>query len=355
MERVWTTVAIMILTNTALGQGGSQGSSQGGSQGASDCGVLTLDSPPQKKEFAAFAKDTYEQIKQMEEAFFAGNRSLFMNIVHPALRASLAGNKQDPFQETVYEFGLKNAKLTRTTLYLARFGEGTPEVLCQFGTLRGVVGPKLQIAAIHQTLGTRDQIRIVTLWAPVLDSQKTKAKFDKESGLVMLQAQNWSLGGKTLTSLIEDTKKWNVLQETTLSFVSLSAAKKLGFSNPYYTPQETGQLAQLEKEVASKLNLSEFKSRIQALGTEAQFIDLESVFKADRIEPSLRFRYTSSELSGKAYLELCKKVSQAVTPLLSPAFRKEFNGIECLGFSPQEDIQLPPSQGSQFFNWNELK
>lgn len=295
----------------------------------------------------------YKALEEFERSFAEHRRSAFADILHPALQQN-AAQKFEIFESTVQDFGLEKAKLTRSSVFQLRFNGTGTEIQCAPGKVRGVVGPKEQYAVMHTFSGGSEQIRLFTLFAPIVPSQVEQYKTKYKTGLVMMHGQAWTHERKNAEALLEDAKKWGVLGESLVAWLVAESARRIVTGNPYFEPENTAAITR-EAE-AFKVKVTEdaaLRQKMPHSGIDWEFLEFSPVFQASGIEVGLRFRTKAGE-DVAAQMEKCKKASAFVAKEY-PQLRLRFRGLECLAWGPEENLTKAPGNGSQFFPWKDLK
>lgn len=299
-------------------------------------------------------QEFYNTLKDFEDSFLLSNRDLFKSILHPALRRK-ESEKNEVFDGTVANYGLEKVKLVRNVLYGAEFNaEGDRVVTCQTGQLRGVIGPTTQIAVTHSYISGPEQVRITTLYSPIIKSQAEAVGTNRKWGLVMLQSQFWTIDKKTAQLYLDDAKKWSILGEKLVAWTFAEAARRIWNSNAYFIPNELGEATQIASEYknATKKELSLAAETVRNQKTDWEFLDFTSIFQEKSLEFGIKYRMKQEE-STNIFLEKCKKNSAAILKNL-PGVTRKFKGVECLAYQPQEPLSESPAMGSNFSTWKDL-
>ena len=318
------------------------------------CALVSLTPSAHSSAANAVPAAMYEQVSQFEKAFEQKDRVLFKSLLHPALQRS-ADQKNEAFDGTVQDFGLDKAKLTRNAVYKLQFTAGAePEVLCNLGKVRGVVGPSEQYAVVHTFSGGTEQVRLFTLFAPILKGQAELAKSKNTIGLVMLHGQIWTHEKKAPDAMLEDARKWANLDEPVSAWLLAEGGRRILAANPYVVPTSLKLAEDLSTQLRAKItNLDTLRGKFSQSGIDWDFLDFTVVYQASGLEAGFKFR-TRTEEGVEIQMEKCKRATAVLAKEL-PGLRHRFRGAECLAYGPTEKLQNPPTNGSQFFKWSELK
>jgi hypothetical protein len=299
-------------------------------------------------------KPLYTAIADLERAFEKNDSGLFSELVHPAL--SREAKAKDVFPGTVHDFGLEKAKLVRNAMYAAEFPQSltTNIAECPQGELRGVVGPSSQFAVMHSFAGGNEQIRVFSIFAPIPASFAPKMKNAKRThGIVMLFAQTWTHGKKAPSVLLQEARKWSVLNEPVTAWVMAEASLRLLAANPYFTPTELSEAKRVALQTKDKLPaFTNLKERIHDAGTGWNFEELAVIFQSSALEVGAKFRMKEEE-TVNGQLEKCKKLGTVLASEF-PGLTKAFSGFECMPYAKEEGLGEPPGAGTQFHSWKSL-
>jgi hypothetical protein len=285
---------------------------------------------------------------KFESAFKDHDGKLFRSLIHPSMTREV--KNADIFNSTVDDFGLEKVNLTRSSAFLLSFLEPKSQFAeCESGIVRGVVGPKEQVALIHTYLGGNEQIRIFTLATKVPASVRKLP--EQEWGIVMMHAQTWSHGKQTPSSLRAEAKKWNLLGEPITAWALSRAAQKILEGNPYFEPNDIQETNRLENALRQlKPNTTDLNDLAKIAGIDWVFEDITVVFQAKGLEIGLKVRMPKTEIPVNAQIDTCKKMGRIFIQKY-PGTAQRFTGFECLTFLPKEDINSPSDSGSQFHRW----
>lgn len=319
----------------------------------STCAQLSLSEKALDKNASQSLKDFYWAVGEFEQAFSNDVRNQFVKILHPSIHKSLA-EKNEIFDSTKYEFGLTKQKMTRVSLFEIEPGSAQ-SAPCSVGKIQGVVGPSKQYVAFHDAQQKGQQIRFMTIYAPVAKAVSETKQLKHDIGLVLLQTQWWSYEQKTPDVLLDEAKKLANLNEPLGAWILGESARRLLSANQYFTPNSLPDAQTFTKnlEPAVTQHTELIRSRIAAQ-SEWTFLNFAPIYQKDGMEIGLKFRMKASEVQTNAMLGTCKTLSQTIARTFTPYLRKRFRGVECLAYLPNEPLENAPRSGSQFLTWQAL-
>lgn len=338
---VWSASALFFLPQVLSAQG-------------NECTSLPIQKPKDGPGLAPEFSDIYDNLAEFQEAFQKDSYQTFKKLLHPSIHRS-EEQKKEVFNGTVYEYGLKNVKLTLTSLWQLKIKNSTnPVAKCPLGEARGVVGSENQIIAMHSYLGGEEQIRLYTIYIPIPRSMAESKKLTKQSALVHLHAQTWTYEKKAPDNLLEEARKFNEPKDAMTAWFVAEAARRLLAANPYFEPTELAGATKTAAELRQRAGSIEgAKAAVAATGTGWSFVDYTVTFGGKGLEAGVKLR-TKEEQALKAQSEDCEKNLKALAKLAPESMRKRFPGMHCLPYRQEENLDNPPAGGTQFFTWKQL-
>lgn len=321
---------------------------------ASYCKPVSIIHNSTTKIFGASAENFFKMLDVYEKSFSTKDKRLFSTIVHPSIPKKTE-DKESVFESTVGVFGLDKATLRRSAIYEIDFGKDS-EVECAVGTVKGVSGPQKQIAVLHSFVSplSEEQVRVFSLYAPVVPSLKKMHQFPYENGLVMLHAQVWTYDKKSPQKLAEDARTWGRIDEPLAAYILAEGGRRIADANPYLRAKEIKILEDLSKEYGQKRgDAGAVKAAVAKVGLGWEFLDFVPVYQSRGIEVGLKFRTTKGE-DVKGILEKCARLGREVFAI-ETGLKSRFRGVECLPYAPEENLTQPPALGSQFLSWKSFE
>lgn len=317
------------------------------------CSQLSLSDKALDKDASQSLKDFYWAVSEFEQAFSDDVRNQFVKIIHPSIHKSLA-EKNEIFDTTKYEFGLAKQKVNRVSLFEMEPGDNNLAP-CPVGQIQGVVGPTKQYVAFHDAVQKGQQIRFMTIYAPVAKSVSEIKQLKRDIGLVLLQTQWWSYEQKSPDVLLEESKKLANLNEPLGGWILAESARRLLSANRYFTPNSLAEAQTVSKNLEPLLTAYAEIVRSRIAGqSEWTFLNFAPIYQKDGMEIGLKFRMKAGEVQTNAMLATCKTLSQTIARTFTPYLRKRFRGVECLSYLPEEGLENAPKSGSQFLTWQAL-
>lgn len=318
------------------------------------CKLLSLSAPKEFTGMPEFLPDLYKALQDFEDSFAKDDKELFKTLLHPAMRRTPL-QKDEAFISTVQTYGLAKVKLVRSAIFLGTFApDQEPVADCPSGTLRGVIGPAPQVAVVHTYFGGGEQVRLFSIYAPILKVQADAAKSKYKTGLVMFHAQVWTHEKKAPDKLIEDARKWGILNEPVTAWLLAESGRRILIANPYFTPNDLAPVTAFTTELQGKLGSFEpIKTKVAEAGMGWEFLNMTVVYQDSGVEAGLKFRMKGEEATN-TMLDKCRKLSSLVAQDFS-GLRLRFKGVECLAYMPGEKLEEAPASGSQFLTWKDLK
>lgn len=295
-------------------------------------------------------------LSAFETAIEKGDKKLFRGLVHPAMIRP--GHEiSTVLEETTKGYGIEGKRPVLNSLHeiSLKAAQSSPEAECAPGLIRGVTGPARQWAVFH-TVFSGEQVRLFTLFAPILKEQKKEDRpaAYADVGLVLLQAQVYTHAGMSPEKLLEEGKKWRRLDQNLSAWLFAESGTRILEANPYLDPHELVDSREEALELYGKI--AEIDAVKRQLATDVpnwSFAGFTPIFQAKGIEPGLRFK-AKGALSVKEAMDGCKKAAASVKGALA-GLQSVFHGVECLPYSADEETTKPPAAGSVFLPWKDIK
>lgn len=290
-------------------------------------------------------------LNKLEKAFLENNADLFAEIASNSLQKK-SDDLKAIFNGTVLEYGLKKAKLQRSSLWEIKIeGEQQPgqAVRCGETGIQPVYGPSEQFAALYSVFSAEQQTRILVLFARTMQD----AKKEDGLGLVLLQVQRWTYNGRSPEALLAEGQRSDGAGEPIIAHLLSEAAARVLESNPYLILP----LQQQARDQAQRLGERSIPLQTIALRpTQTEPIwkpeRFAAIFKDGELAVGIKVRMTQ-EIALNDQLEKCKRLGLKIFGP-NTAWRSSFSGFECLPYGINEDINSFPKGGSQYFPWKTL-
>jgi hypothetical protein len=295
-------------------------------------------------------------LDDFEMAFLLGDSEIFARTVSPALLKKKE-EAQKIFEGTVLEYGLKKVKLQRNWLWDLQIGSSPePGRLIDCGTLaiQPVYGPTQQYAVQYSTYSGTQQSRIFVLFGLIPDLKNSpKPKEQLRPGLVHMQVQRWTYDGRAPDRLLTEAQKTSSAGDPLVASLLAESAARILEINPYL------RLPQLKdtRELANQFAENAKEQQRSLLQTEKSSTDwrpekIVPVFRDSSLAVGIKIRM-HKEMSLNEQRDRCLQTAHRVFTKTSP-WRSSFSGVECMVYALNEDLNKPPSGGSQFFPWSRV-
>lgn len=318
---------------------------------ADNCKRLPLN---KVKEVAISDPEIYDVLFNLESSFQKQEFEEFYKLIHPALPKTKADLKKI-FIEITDGFNLKKTILVRSRIFDLDLDKSKNiEAICGDIEVHGVSGPKKQYAIIYTYTNGGEQYRLFVILAPTLKEQKEKKKGDFNLGVVLIHTQLWSHNGSSPEAMIqqgrEEIKKGNTLA----AWIYATAASRILEGNPYvrYDLGATAKSFAKELQIAKNVE-NEIYTQVQAKTRILSLLGFTIVYQADGIEPGVRLQ-SSKDLTIQEVMDMCKQTMPIIKPYLID-LKESFKGVECLLYTPQENVNDAPRSGSKFYKWADIK
>jgi hypothetical protein len=302
-------------------------------------------------------------LEKLEQTLESGNTNNFLKLLHPAIIKN-EEEKRAIFANTLDSYEIKSKKLQRAYLYDLEINSSKPVTDCRNHIVTAVVGPKRQFAIEYAFTNAGEQARIFFLIGTVpkaLQRQKIKADGTKqgeptaqesELGIVHIHTQNWSFGGLTPETLIAESRKWALLDETIAAWAYATAAKRIVQSNGYFFDkrysQNVGDYSALDTKFTT--SMADLRNRLEP-GTKMTIKDFTTVFKEKRPEVGVKVE-ASEELAVNDQIAQCTQITRNLATRFVGA-RKVLTGIECMIYRKGEPLEVLPGYGTIFISFND--
>lgn len=326
----------------------------GGAQGfAATCESIPILSKPGQDPLLS---DFLKGLDGLEKSFLQNDVSTFLPILHPAIVRD-PPERREIFTGTVLRFGLTDMSgMMRTLLFKLDFGDEKITLAeCPFGAVRGVVGPKVQLGAIHTLRTKHEQVRLFTLFAPIPEGQRAAHKSALSVGLVHMHAQVWTQEQKSPTVLLDEARKWRQLNEPLAAWILAEASRRLLVANPYLELRDGDAAMSMVQELEKQRPpVAEIQKQIEPANKEKWTFEGFSVaFSGTGIEPLVKFRLPKIDPDLSAVTSRCRDLVVAMSSRFQ-GMKSRFRGVECLPYQPGENLSSAPGTGTRFVSWEEM-